>query len=48
MNRVKSLCYQEPCQKKLSYGFNPPECEQIPVMILLVIHLKICYYTRVK
>ena len=48
MNRVKSLCYQEPCQKKLSYGFNPPECEQIPVMILLVIHLKICYHTRMK
>src|SRR5947209_5965143 len=36
------------CQKKLSYGFNPPECEQIPVMILLVIHLKICYHTRMK
>src|SRR6059058_4314497 len=36
------------CQKKLSYGFNPPECEQIPVMILLVIRHKICYHTRVK
>ena len=35
-------------QKKLSYGFNPPECEQIPVMILLVIRHKICYHTRVK